>query len=70
MYMKNVYIWLIHVDCEDIPYVQGQRSPSKMVGGAKSHLESNLITARDAQGAETYLWAPGPRHPTERQNCV
>ena len=29
---------------------QGQRrNPSKMVGGAKSHLESNLIPARDTQ---------------------
>jgi len=32
MYMKHVYIWLIHVDCEELPYIQGQRSPSKIVG--------------------------------------
>ena len=33
-----------------IPQVQGQRrSLSKMLGGAKSLLESNLIPARDAQ---------------------
>ena len=32
-----------------IPHIQGQRrSPSKMVGGVKSHLESNSIPARDA----------------------
>ena len=37
-----------------IPHVQGQRrSPSKMVGGAKSHLESNSIPTRDAQRAQT-----------------
>ena len=37
-----------------IPHVQGQRrSPSKMVGGAKSHLESNSIPARDDQRAQT-----------------
>ena len=36
--------------------VQGQRrSPSKMVGGVKSHLESNPIPARDAQRAQTNL---------------
>ena len=37
-----------------IPYIQGQRrSPCTMVGGRKSHLESNLITARDAQRDQT-----------------
>ena len=41
---------------EEIPHVQGQRrSPSKMVGGAKSHLELNPIAARDAQRAQTNL---------------
>ena len=36
------------------PHVQGQRrNPSKMVGGAKSHLESNPITAREFQRAQT-----------------
>ena len=35
-------------------HIQGQRrSPNKMVGGAKSHLESNPIPARDAQRAQT-----------------
>ena len=39
-----------------ISHTQGQRrSPSKMVGGPKSHLESNPIPARDAQRAQTYL---------------
>ena len=38
---------------EKIPQVQGQRrSLSKMVGGAKSLLESNLIPDRDAQRAQ------------------
>ena len=43
-------------NCEEIPHVQEQRrSPSKMVGGAKSHLDSNPIPSRDAQRAQTYL---------------
>ena len=37
-----------------IPHVQGQRgNPSKMVGGVKSHLESNPIPARDAWRTQT-----------------
>ena len=37
-----------------IPHIQGQsRSPSKMVGGAKSCLELNPIPARDAWRAQT-----------------
>ena len=37
-----------------IPYFQGQRrSHSKMVGGVKSHLESNSIPIRDAWRAQT-----------------
>ena len=39
-----------------IPYVQGQRrSPRKMLGGAKSHLESNPVSARGARRAQTNL---------------
>ena len=40
---------------EEILHVQGQRSPSKMVGGVKLHLESNPIPARDAQRTQIYL---------------
>ena len=37
-----------------IPHIQGQRkSPNKMIGGAQSHLKSNLRPARDAQRAQT-----------------
>ena len=37
-----------------IPHFQGQRrSPNKMVGGMKSHLESNPIPTRDTQRAQT-----------------
>ena len=51
-------------DFEEIPHIQGQRrSPSKMVGGAKSCLESNPIPTRVAQRAQT----PGPRDPTETE---
>ena len=43
-------------DFEEIPHVEGQRrSLIKMVGGAKSCLESNPIPARDAQRVQTYL---------------
>ena len=43
-------------DFEEKPNIQGQRrSLSKMVGGAKSCLESNPIPTRDAQRAQTYL---------------
>ena len=39
-----------------MPYIQGQRrSPSKMVGGAKSYLESNPIPPSVAQRAQTNL---------------
>ena len=39
-----------------IPHFQGQRrSPRKMVGWVKSHLESNPLTTRDAQRAHTNL---------------
>ena len=35
-------------------FVQGQRrSPSKIVGGVKQHLETNTIPARDAQRVQT-----------------
>ena len=40
---------------EEIPHVQGQRNPSKTIGGVKSHLESNPIPAREAQRAQTNL---------------
>ena len=57
-----------------IPHVQGQRrSLSKTVRGAKSHLESNPIPARDAWRAQTSPpkvligCAPGPRDPTETE---
>ena len=51
-----------------IPHVQGQRrSPSKTVGGVKSHLESNPIPSRNAQRAQTNLCVPGPRDPTETE---
>ena len=43
------------IECEVIPHIQGQRNPSKIVGGAKSHLEANPIPARDAQRVQTYL---------------
>ena len=44
-----------------------------MVGGAKSHLESNTIPARDARrGLKQTLCAPGLKNPTETETelCV
>ena len=39
---------------KNMPHIQGQsRSPSKMVGRAKLHLELNPIPARDAWRAQT-----------------
>ena len=39
-----------------IPHIQGQRrSLSKMVGGAKSHLEPNPLSIRDTQEVQTNL---------------
>ena len=41
---------------EEISQVQGQRtSPSKTIGGANLHLESNPIPARDAQRGQANL---------------
>ena len=46
------------------PTSKGQRrSPSKMVGGVESHLESNPIPTRDAQKAQTNLACTGTQRP-------
>ena len=59
--------------CEEIPQGKGQRrSPSKTVGGAKSHLESYPIPARNAQGAQTNLVRArtrGPHRDSDRTVC-
>ena len=56
-------------DCEVILHAQEQRrSPSKMVGGAKSGLESNPIPTRDTQRVQTNL--VHTRTQRLRQNCV
>ena len=50
---------------EEIPHAQGQRkSPSKTVGAATLHLESNPIPVR---GLKQTLCAPEPRDPTETE---
>ena len=49
-----------------------RRSPSKMVRGAKSHLEPNSISARDTQRAQTNLVptrTQGPQE-TETELCL
>ena len=56
-----------------IPHIQGQRkSPSKMVGGVKSHLESNPIPARDAWRAQTKPCAHQDPEAPQRlsQTCI
>ena len=53
---------------KNTPCVQGQRRLlSKMVGGVKSRLESNPISARDAQRLKQTLCAPQHRDPTETE---
>lgn len=49
--------------CEEISHIQGQKSPSKKVGGAKSCLEANPIPIRDPQSAQTYLVHTGTQRP-------
>ena len=52
---------------KEIPYVQGQRRSTKMVGEAKLHLKSNPITTRDTWRAETKPHVhqdPGTPHET------
>ena len=43
-----------------------------MLGGVRSHLESNPISTRDAQRTQQTFCAPGSRDPTETQTelCV
>ena len=56
-----------------IPHIRGQRrSPSKTVGGAKSHLESNPISARDTQKAPTKTYAHQDPETPQRlsQTCL
>ena len=58
---------------QKIPHVQGQRgSPNKRVEGAKSHLESNPIPARDAQRAQTKPYVPQDPETPQRlsQTCL
>ena len=56
-----------------IPHVQEQRrSPNKMVGGAKSCLESNPIPVRDAERAQTKSCAHQDPETPQRlsQTCI
>ena len=58
-------------DFEKIPYIQGQRrSPSRMVGGAKSRLESYPIPTRDAQRAQTNLCTRTQRPHRKLNNLI
>ena len=56
---------------KSIPHVQGQRrSHSKMVGGAKLHLESNPIPARDVWRAQTKPCAHQGTPQSLSQTCL
>ena len=59
-------------DFEEIPHVQGQRKiPSKMVGGVKSHLESNPIPTRNTQRTQTNLVCTRTQRPhRDREKTV
>ena len=54
--LNNCWLEKVGSHQKKIPHIQGQsRSPSKTVGGAKSHLESNHIPNRDSWRAQTYF---------------
>ena len=54
-----------------ITHVQEQRrSPSKMVGGMKLHLESNSIPTRDTQRAQTKPWVHQETPQRLSQTCL
>ena len=56
-------------DFEETAHVQQQRrNPSKMVEGAKSHLESNPIPPETLRGLKQTLYTPGARDPTETES--
>ena len=50
--MVAVQCWSI---CEEIPHIQEQRRPKRMVGGAKLHLELDPIPTTDTKMAQTNL---------------
>ena len=60
-----------HKKKKKIPHIQGQRrSPTKTVGGAKSHLESNPIPTRDTWRAQTKLYAHQETPKKLSQTCL
>ena len=64
--------WIPHTQ-KKILHIQGQRrSPNKTVRGVKSHLEPNLIPARDAWRAQTKPWVHQDPETPQRlsQTCV
>ena len=54
-FFSVLFFTFSYCSCEEIPHVQGWRSPRKMVGGVNLCLESNSIPSRDAQRAQTNL---------------
>ena len=74
--MSQLFTWggqSIGSNQKKISHVQGQRrSPSMMVGGAKSCLESNPIPARDTRRAKTKPCVHQDPETTQRlsQTCV
>ena len=67
-FVQKAVVALCWSSREEIPHAQWQRrNPSKMVGGANLHLESNPTPARDAQRLKHTLCTPGPRDPTETE---
>ena len=58
-------------DPEEIPHVHGQRSPSKMVGGAKLFRIEPLTCQRCSEGSKKPCAPQDPETPQRlRQNCV
>ena len=55
-------------DFEELSHIQGQRrSPNKMVGGAKLHLECSPYLPETHRGLKQTLCTPGHRDHTETE---
>ena len=71
--LKNHRLENVGSHQKKIPHIQGKRrSPTKMVGWVKSHLESNPISARDACKAQTEFYVHQETETPQRlsQTCL
>ena len=61
---------MLHCTKKDTHVQRQRRTPSKMVGGVKSHLESNSMPARDAWRAQTKSCAHQETPQRLSQTCL